>query len=484
MGIRAFLLVLHERWKLLAAAAVLGAVAAGGVWFLTPPQYKAELQLYASYISPTTGISPDDAYSVLLMSQQRVTSYVQLVTSDRVAREVVRRLGLHETPAEVADQISASNPPQTLIIDVTVEGTSPTQVTAMANTVGAVVHDVVGELDAPTAPDGSGQLTIRAIEPATVPTSPSSIGLHTALALGVLAGLVVGIGGAWLRDTLDTSVKTPGQLRAAAAGAPTLGTISFDRGAAGRPLAVYEDARSQYAEDFLRLRTNVRFADGDAGPRAIMVASALPDEGKTTTLCNLAAALALLERRVVVVEADLRRPGVAGLLGVTPDTGLTDVIAGRMAIDDALQTWKGGAVDVLASGPLPLHPSEVLCSKPMLELLSRLRDSYDCVLIDTPAVLPVADAAALAPSTDGALLVCRYRHTTAAQVSSAVDALHAVSTPVIGTVLTMVPRRGPHAYGPVDADQGPGGKHRRETEPPSSPPGPEALLGVSESRPG
>jgi succinoglycan biosynthesis transport protein ExoP len=154
---------------------------------------------------------------------------------------------------------------------------------------------------------------------------------------------------------------------------------------------------------------------------------------------------------VVVVEADLRRPKVADLLGIERSVGLTSVLSGRVRVDQAVQLWAGGRFDVLASGPLPPNPSELLASQHMKAVLAELRERYDVVLIDTPPLLPVTDAAAVAPATDGAILVCRFKETTRDQVASAAEALQAVSAPLLGTVFTMVPSSGPRAYAQYNA---------------------------------
>jgi non-specific protein-tyrosine kinase len=147
------------------------------------------------------------------------------------------------------------------------------------------------------------------------------------------------------------------------------------------------------------------------------------------------------------VDADLRRPKIADLLGLESAVGLTNVLSGRIHADQAIQPWGGGALDVLASGPLPPNPSELLSSRHMKEMLADLRLRYDVVLIDSPPLLPVTDAAAMAPATDGAILVCRFKKVARTQIGAAADALAAVSAPLLGTVFTMVPRTGPRAYG-------------------------------------
>jgi non-specific protein-tyrosine kinase len=250
---------------------------------------------------------------------------------------------------------------------------------------------------------------------------------------------------ALLRNALDASIKAPEQLRHVA-GAPNLGIIAFDPQVPRRPLTVHEDQQAPRAEAFRQLRTNLQFVDVDRPRKVIVVTSSMPNEGKTTTLANLGIALASAGQRVLVIEADLRRPKLADLLGLDRTVGLTSVLAGRLGPAHAVQHWAGGGVDVLASGPLPPNPSELLASKQMARLLSELRAEYDTVLIDTPPLLPVTDAAAVAPATDGVILVCRFKKTSRDQVAAAVEALPSGAAPLLGTVFTMVPATGPRAY--------------------------------------
>ncbi|MHA6797157.1 polysaccharide biosynthesis tyrosine autokinase [Pseudonocardia bannensis] len=447
MTLQDHLRVLREQWIVVIAAVLIGLIGAGGAFFLRPAEYTAKLTMY---VSAQTGETANAAYQGSLLSQQRVTSYVDLVGSTRVSREVIQELGLPTTPEELSQQISASSALDSVLIDVAVTGRSAEQAARIANAVGAALTGLVDELERPSAPNGVAPVAVRVVQPAAVPIAPSSTGLPVMLALGLLAGLAVGVGAALARNALDTSVKSPEQLLAAA-GAPNLGTIARDPQIPKRPLTVHEDPQSPRSEAFRQLRTNLQFVDVDNPRKVITVTSSLPSEGKTTTVVNLAIALASAGSRVVVVEADLRRPKVADLLGMERSVGLTSILSGRVRLEQALQPWAGGRFDVLASGPLPPNPSELLASQHMRVVLADLKERYDVVLIDTPPLLPVTDAAALAPATDGVVLVCRFSETTRGQVEASAESLRAVSARLLGTVFTMVPRSGPRAYAQYNA---------------------------------
>jgi tyrosine-protein kinase len=435
--------ILREQWLVLVLAVLVGLGAAAAAFSVRPPEYTAHLTMYVS--SQGSSDSPTSAYVGAQLSEARVTSYVELVSSDRVAADVAQRLRLSIPTDELAERIVATSQLDSVLIDVAVQDASAQAAATVANTVGEVFTALVDELERPVDPDVPQAVAVRVVQPAVVPTEPSTMSLPLVLVLGAVLGLAAGVATALARNALDTTVKSVDALRAVA-GAPNLGTIAFDAQVPRRPLTVHGDPQSPRAEAFRQLRTNLQFVDVDHPRKAIVVTSAVPAEGKTTTTTNLAIALASAGSRVLLVEGDLRRPRVADLLGLERTVGLTTVLSGRLPVDEAIQPWAAGQLHVLASGPLPPNPSELLASRQMAVLVDELRSAYDVVLIDSPPLLPVTDAAAVAPATDGVLLVCRFRQTTKAQVEAATAALRAVSAPLLGTVFTMVAARGPRAY--------------------------------------
>lgn len=442
MNIKDYWRVFREQWIVVVSVTLVAVIGAAAMWWARPPEYTARLTLYVSAQSADT---PNAAYQGSLLSEQRVSSYVELIGRPRVSQEVVRDLGLAESPEAVAGRITASSAPDSVLIDVAVVDRSPETAAAIANAVGGVFTALVAEIEQPSTPGTAPPVVARVVQPATVPDTPSSTSLPVGLALGALIGLAAGAGLGLVRSATDTSIKSPDALREAT-GAPNLGTIAYDPDVPRRPLTVHEDPHSPRSEAFRQLRTSLRFVDVDRPRKVVLVTSSLPGEGKSTSLCNLAIATAAADTRVLVVEADLRRPKVAELLGVEGSAGLTDILTGRAQSHQVVQRW-GGMFDVLASGPLPPNPSELLASRQMTELLEAFRERYDMVLLDAPPLLPVTDAAAVARATDGAILVCRFKQTTRDQVGRAVEVLRTVSAPLLGTVFTMVPDAGPRACG-------------------------------------
>ena len=195
------------------------------------------------------------------------------------------------------------------------------------------------------------------------------------------------------------------------------------------------------AESFLKLRTNLQFMDIDNPPRVIVVTSPLPGDGKSTVAMNLAAALSMSDRRVVLIDGDLRRPVLADSFGLIEGLGLTDVLIGSVQFEEVAQQ-AGGLPNllVLAAGRVPPNPSEMLGSKAMRRLLERLAEDYT-VIVDAPPLLPVTDAAVLTASADGALVVVSAGQTLDTQLRDALTNLQAVQGHTLGVVLNRVSPR-------------------------------------------
>jgi capsular exopolysaccharide synthesis family protein len=267
------------------------------------------------------------------------------------------------------------------------------------------------------------------------------------VSIGLGLGLLAGIALAAAVRSLDSTIKSAEALGELTGGKPVLGAIPFDPGVKQRPLVVNEDPFRPRVEAFRKVRTNLQFIDIDRPRKVLLFTSALPEEGKSSSACNLAIMLAQSGRRVVLMEADLRRPRAVSYLGLPGGVGVTDVLLGRCAEHEAIQTWGDGLFAVLASGSTPPNPGDLLASQQARQLIARLRDRYDTVLIDAPPLLPFADAASIAPCSDGAILMVRHSRTRTEHVRRAVEALTAVDVPVLGSLLTMAPRATQAEYG-------------------------------------
>jgi non-specific protein-tyrosine kinase len=200
-------------------------------------------------------------------------------------------------------------------------------------------------------------------------------------------------------------------------------------------LIALRDPRSPAAEAYRTLRTNIQFSSLDKPIQTLLATSTAPDEGKSTTLANLAVTMAQAEQRVILVDCDLRRPSLHGLFGVSNEQGLTSVILEQDERSLPLQEVGVPGLSLLASGPLPPRPADLLGSRRMEALIARLRGEADVVLFDTPPVIAVTDAAVLATRMDGVLLVLQAGKTRRDRAREARRLLEKVKANIIGVVL-------------------------------------------------
>ncbi len=444
MTLRSFLGLIRDRWKLIIAVIMLAGVAS---WVLTArmtPRYSSSLTFYVSAQVSSSNVI--QAYQADLLSQQKVQSFASLLDGPMLATNVVRALGLQITPSELQSEISAQAVPQTVLLTATVTSDSPEQAQAIARGLGTLFPRQVNRLERP-ANGSESTVVVRVVAEPSFSDSPvaprplRNVGI--AVALGLLAGLALAAG---LRS-LDTSIKSAEQASKSLGDKPVLGVIPYDPVARSQPVLSDSQLTSPRMEAFRKLRLNLQFVEIDRPRKVLLFTSALPNDGKSTTVCNLAIVLSSIGKRVVVVECDLRRPQVGGYLGLPNGAGLTDVLLGRASVIDVIQNWGENELDILTSGVLPPNPGDLLGSRRMAELLEELRSRYDLVLLDMPPVLPFADTVAAAPYCDGAIVLARYGKTRTEQLRRVAESLAAVDTPVLAGVLAMTPRRREAGYG-------------------------------------
>ncbi len=212
------------------------------------------------------------------------------------------------------------------------------------------------------------------------------------------------------------------------------------------PLITLRDPASAAAEAYRTLRTNIQFSSLDRPIKTLLVTSTAPDENRSITLANLAVTMAQAEQRVLMVDCDLRRPSLHTIFGLPNEPGLTSAILEQGAGELPIQATDVPGLSLLSSGPLPPRPADLLGSRRMSTLIERLHASADIVLIDTPPVVAVTDAAVLAPKTDGVLLVLQAGHTRRDRAREARQILEKVKAHIIGVVLNNARLEGGYSY--------------------------------------
>ncbi len=442
MEFRDYVRVTRKHWRSIVAIVLLAVVGAGLYSLLSKPTYTATTSIFLSVASVNTA---GDLNSGSAYAANQVKSFARVATAPIVLQPVIDSLGLKTTPDELAKKVTATVPVNTATIDVSVVDGDAQQSVRIANAVGHQLVTTVKELSPPSS-NGAQTVAATIISPAETPLRPTTPRTALNIALGLAVGLLLGVGQAILRDVLNTRVRSEQDI-ATVTDRAIIGTITMAPPRKKGVLAVEAEKNTPRAEAYKRLRTNLQFLGLEEGHRAIVVTSTVPGEGKTTTAINVALSMATAGERVLLIDADLRRPRVASHFGLEAGAGLTSILIGRATLDDVIQTHGPSGLDVLASGPIPPNPSELLGFTGTANLLSEATHLYDVVIIDTPPLLPVTDAAVLAHITSGALVVVGSRVVRRAELGAALESLERVDTRVLGLVLNMIQKEDEDHYG-------------------------------------
>lgn len=439
MDVREQLLILRRSWGLITVLALLGTAVAGIASLLTPTSYTGSTSLFVSTQNSETSAELQQG-SVFALA--RVQSYVDVTSKPTVLQPVIDKLGLGISPEALASKIKVSTARNTVIINIEARDRSAQRSAEIANAVAASLITTIADLERPT--NGTPTpVRLSPVDHASTPTEASSPNVKLDLVLGLLYGLAAGIAAAVLRHVVDHNIRTESDLRRATDLPLLAGIIEHEGGRLpGTAPSVLEGPG---AEAFRKLRTNLQFAGVNRPMRSIVVTSALAGEGKSTVALNLAIAVAKGGCKVILVDADLRLPSVAAATGVPGEIGLTTVLVGTSSLDASIQYWHDDSLALLASGPLPPNPSELLGSAAMSNLLEELQQKFDLIILDSPPVLPVADTSVLTRSTDSVLLVVGTKKVSQHSLAKAIDQLNFVDANILGVVQNRIPRRGPDA---------------------------------------
>jgi polysaccharide biosynthesis transport protein len=482
-ALRSYLIVLRRRKWWVISIAVLGLAGSLALSLTQPKQYSATAQLLVQPPGGNLGLNAGQTQ----VTSTDVQTELQLVSSAQVEQAVRRKLGSAPpvSAAEVAQTnvialtaVSASPARAAVIANayarafvayntkVTVtnltaaedqlrsqiaglareihrlpaRGNSASQASALANQE-AVLKEQVAQLQVNGAVASGG---LEFVTPAQPPAGPSSPRPAQDALLGLLAGLVLGLGVAFGRDSLDDAVSST-ESAERASGAPVLAMVPMVSSWKKRdkPVVVAGiEPTSQAAEAFRSLRTSVQFIRQARELRTLLVTSPAAAEGKTSILANLGAVFAQAGERVVLVSCDLRRPRLGQFFGFSEESGLTTVLLGEQSLEQALRPVPGyDGLWTLGAGAVPPNPTELLSGERARDVFAALAEDFDLVLVDSPPVLPVTDAMILSGYTDGALLVAAAGQTRRAELQRTAAKFAQAQAPVLGIVLNEVTRQ-------------------------------------------
>lgn len=283
---------------------------------------------------------------------------------------------------------------------------------------------------------GVGTNNISVVDKADLPGHPYAPRVPRNLAISLMLGLIFGAGAAFVREQLDDTFKSPEDLEEGL-GLPLLGMIPLARDATGRP-RLPDEPRSAFAEAYRSLRTALQFSTSDGVPKSLLVTSSRPAEGKSTTAATLARNFAELGMRVLLIDADLRKPSLHRALGASNERGLTNCLTESAIPPDVFQRSRVPHLTFMAAGPPPPNPAELLAGPKMLSLLTVAAEKYDTVIIDSPPVGGLADAPLLASMATGTLLLIDVGATRRGVVRAALKRLTFARAQLVGAVVNKV----------------------------------------------
>ncbi len=507
---------------------LLAAVLAGGAAFIVSNLQQKVYESKATLIVGQALSAANPDYTQLLVAQSLTATYAAIATTRPIMQSLIDELGLDASPGGLASRVRVDAPTASTLLMITAQDTDPARAAAIANALArhliaaspaiqgreiefqksvdedlaatqALIEATQTRVDTLSALEnrttqqesqlqtlegrlanlrstyatllsfssGSASNLLTVVEPAIAPTEPvlPRTLLNTLLAAAI--GLLAVGGAAFLAEQLDDSIKDPDAVREVA-NLSTLGTIARMKGDRDRSeiyqLAALLYPRSGVAEAYRTLRSNVEFAAVDAPVRTLLVTSAVPGEGKTVTAANLAVVFAQAGRKVLLVDADLRKPRVHAMFDLANAHGLTTMLRSDTVRPEAVSHVTDEAnLRVLTTGPLPPNPAELLGSHRMQAVMGLLRESADLVIFDSPPLQAVTDSAVLSSFTDGTLLVIDAGRSRRRAVRTAGEILTRAGANVLGVVLNRMPAKAPSDYigyyGEYDGPEG-GGKVR------------------------
>lgn len=426
----------HLASAIISFVVVFAAVAA--VTFIMPPKYTATAEVFATYAgqSGETQTTNDMSSGANYLNTQ-ITTYPELVKTEAVLQPVIKDLGLDMTTTDLAGVVTATNPPNTFMVDISAEVGDPQQAADIANSVAKNLADQISsDLYNNSSSSNGSPIKLTVVQKAQTPTSQSSPNIPLYLAVGLIFGIIVGVGVALLRDILNTKVDSADDVRelthASSLGTVPQATILDD----SRPVIVAQPAGSE-AEEFRRIRTNLSFLTTTATQghgRLLVISSTNPSEGKTTVSANVAVALAEEGKSVLFIDADLRHPSVAHKLGIEGHVGLSHVLSRQASPADVIQKYWKPNLHIMPAGKRPANASILLNSDLMKEMVEQALTQYDYVIIDTAPLSVASEATVFGRMAGGLVLVTGKGVVEKKELENTATALQAAEVPILGFI--------------------------------------------------
>ncbi|MFV0373059.1 Wzz/FepE/Etk N-terminal domain-containing protein [Microbacterium sp.] len=427
---------LRKHWIMLVVLTLIGAAIGFGIARTTPEVYRSSGSVL---LSNDRGDSTVELVQGSTFVQATIASYVVFATSDIVLQDVIDELDLPTTPGRLADSVSASNPLGTAVIDISVNDGDPERAQQIASAVVVSLQKAIPTVS-PRSEDGIEAITTVTLEEPAVPRFAVSPNTTMYVALGALVGLIAGLLYALARRLWWDQVSDPRDV-AQLTDAPIVGQVlrSTDYSEAHR--LVLDSPLSPVTDSVRALAANVSYLSVPGGLRSLVITAPAVDGHQGPLALALATVVGQTGKSVLAIDADLRRPSLAELTGLSEGIGLTRALTADAPVARSIQRWGEADIDVLAAGPIPADPSQLLSGAAMRTLIADCTKAYDLVVITAGPTPAVADALWLSHVTDGALLIAQWGRTSRRRLARALGALRDAEAHLLGTVLDGVPKR-------------------------------------------
>jgi capsular exopolysaccharide synthesis family protein len=424
--LQTYLRAIRRYWWIIAISAVVGAALGGVVITLSTPQYASTV----TFLATTPSTESANPLQGDQFGQSRVNTYVKLLDSERLARRITGSSNLGLSSTDVTKRITGTADLNTVLFTATATDSSAQRSLNLARAVGTEFPALVDEIE---TQNGTQKATVHldVVSGPTLQPAPVSPKKKLDVAEGFILGLFVGIAIVLLMAVLDKKVRRADDLRGFTR-RPVMSVVPRSRAGVG---VLAPGTTAPWAEAFRLLRTNVQFTRDGENTKSFAVVSAGEHDGRTTHAVNLAVTFASAGRSTLLVDADMRSPHVADLLGLKPGPGLSSLLDGETSFEAVLQDRMHGCLTVLPSGPVPDNPAELLSSPRMDELDALVRSRFDVIVFDTPPVSTCSDGIVVAARCDATLVVVRAGRTRRDDLAQTLQELSTVGASVIGTSL-------------------------------------------------
>ncbi len=462
---RAVTTIFHKMWLVILISILCAVVTLAGTFFLITPKYESSALFYVNNNSFSLG---DASLSIdsgdISASKSLVNSYIVILNTRESINEVIEYAGVDRTYGQIKEMISAASVNGTEIFEVVVTSPDPHEAELIANAIAHILPNrIAGIIEGTSA---------KIVDAAVAASEPSSPSYTVNLIVGFLIGLILSVCIILLQEMFDVMIRSDEDIAEICAN-PVLAAVpdmtasskggyhySYDRDSAKKKKAVSANQAPALfgrsisfaaSESYKLLRTKLQFSFSDEGScRVIGVSSSLSGEGKSLTSINLAYTLSQLNKKVLLIDCDMRRPTLAEKLGIQKKPGLSSYLTGQSELVELVQkcgfSKEENAFDVITAGQNPPNPVELLSSGKMLKMLEILRKAYDYVIFDLPPVGEVSDAMAVAKQTDGILLVVRQNHCDRNALTDTVRQFQFIDAKILGVVFNCVSESSGNGY--------------------------------------